>query len=183
MRIQPPQTLSVSSRADPGRSDLPVNLPTILGDFDRMRASLRPIGAEFALSSYVWLVKDGMVLDPVRNKFLLEWLNITHFPFRYRDMARMLAFQNRVLQKYASVHHLAFFDVAKVMPMDPNLFTDGVHMTYAGVRLHAWIVFQDLVPLVVAKLADKSWPRQMSRLERVPPELLFTPRELKVECR
>ena len=176
---------SAEDEADPdlSRADLPVNLPTILGDFDRMRASLRPIGAEFALSSYVWLVKDGMVLDPVRNKFLLEWLNITHFPFRYRDMARMLAFQNRVLQKYASVHHLAFFDVAKVMPMDPNLFTDGVHMTYAGVRLHAWIVFQDLVPLVVAKLADKSWPRQMSRLERVPPELLFTPRELKVECR
>ncbi len=170
--------------ADPdlSRADLPVNLSTILGDLDRLRATLRPTGAELALSSYVWLVKDGMVLDPVRDKFLLEWLNITHFPFSYRDMARMLAFQNRVLQKYASVHDLTFFDVAKAMPMDPNLFTDGVHMTYAGVRLHAWVVFQDLVPLLEAKLADKSWPRQTPRLDRVPPTLLFTPRELKVAC-
>jgi hypothetical protein len=176
---------SPRDEADPdlSRTDLPVNLTTILRDLDRIRADLRPIGTDFALSSYVWMVKDGMVLDPVRNKFLLEWLNITFFPFRYRDLERMVAFQNRVLRKYAAEHHLAFFDVAKVMPMDPDLFTDGIHMTYAGVRLHAWIVFQDLVPLVEAKLASKSWPRQRPRLERIPPEALFTPREIKLECR
>jgi hypothetical protein len=176
---------SSKDEADPdlSRTDLPVNLTTILRDLDRMRAELRPIGAELALSSYVWMVKDGMVLDPVRNKFLLEWLNVSFFPFSYRDIERMVAFQNRVLRKYASEHRLAFFDVAAAMPMDPDLFTDAIHMAYAGVRLHAWIVFQDLVPLVEAKLASKSWPRQRPRQEQIPPELLFTPREIKLECR
>src|SRR5262249_17813305 len=46
--------------------NLPVNLNAIQRDLDRIRTDVTGIGAEFAVSSFVWMVKDGMVLDPAR---------------------------------------------------------------------------------------------------------------------
>ncbi|HTG19569.1 MAG TPA: hypothetical protein VK681_05965, partial [Reyranella sp.] len=71
---------------DVGRPDLPINLPTILGDLDAMRSAAQQSGAELVLASFFWLVKDGMVLDPVRHRAILEYLNQGYAPFRYRDL-------------------------------------------------------------------------------------------------
>ena len=59
-----------------------------------MRSDLAPVGAELAVSSFKWLVHDGMVLDPVRHRFMLGQLNYVHRPFRYRDLERLAKFQN-----------------------------------------------------------------------------------------
>jgi hypothetical protein len=167
---------------DPSRPDLPVNLAVILRDFDRMRADLAKVGGELAVSSFVWMVADGMVVDPVEHKLLLEWLNLTKAPFRYKDIERMAAFQNRVFRKYARLHRLPFFDVAAQLPKDPDLFTDAIHMTYAGIRLHAWIVFNGLVPLIEEKMAHGAWPRRRTYPQEIPSEVLFTPREIRFHC-
>ncbi len=60
---------------DIGRADLPVNLPTILRDLDTMRGASEQSGAELVLASFFWLVKDGMMLDPVRHRAILEYIN------------------------------------------------------------------------------------------------------------
>ena len=54
---------------------LPVNLNAIQRDLDRIRSDLASTDGELAMSSFVWMVKDGMVLDPVRHRFTLEQLN------------------------------------------------------------------------------------------------------------
>ena len=167
---------------DLSRQDLPIFLPTILGDLDKMRASLASIGAELALSTFVRLVEDGMVLDPVRNRMLIEDLNIAYFPFRYADIARVSVFQNRVFAKYAARHGLPLLDVAARMPMAPDLFTDAVHLTYGGVRLHAWIVVQELIPLIEKRLASGAWPKPVVPAEP-PPGLLFEPEVVTFDCR
>ena len=82
---------------------LPVNLNAIQRDLDRIRNDLASVGGELALSSFVWMVKDGMVLDPVRHRFTLEQLNVANYPFRYRELERLARFQNRVFAKYAAV--------------------------------------------------------------------------------
>ena len=56
-------------------SDLPVHLSTILHDLDAIRAAGNAAGAELVLASFVWLVKDGMVLHPIRHRSILEYLN------------------------------------------------------------------------------------------------------------
>ena len=63
--------------ADPdlGSPSLPVNLGTILHDLDSMRADLHGVGAELAVSSFVWLVHDGMVVDPLRGRYIWQQLN------------------------------------------------------------------------------------------------------------
>jgi hypothetical protein len=170
-----------SNEADPDLANpsLPVNLTTILHDLDDMRTSLAGEGAELAVSSFVWLVHDGMVVDPLRGRFIWEQLNRTYWPWRYRDMERLAAFQNRVFEKYARQHGLPFVDVARDMPRDPGLFADAIHTTPTGVRVRAWIVFQQLVPIIEGRLQKGAWPTG-STAENWP---TFEPRTVSLDCR
>jgi hypothetical protein len=160
---------------------LPVNLNLIQRDLDAMRTAVRQAGGDFAVSSFLWMVKDGMVLDPVRHKYILEQLNRGYYPFRYRDMERLANFQNRLLAKYARTHDLPFIDTARYMPLDPDLFVDAVHTNNAGLRLQAWITFNLLLPVVEKHLADGSWPRPVDpATARLP---TITPRKVTFDCR
>jgi hypothetical protein len=160
---------------------LPVSLTEIQRDLDRIRTDLSSIGSDFALSSFAWMVKDGLVLDPIRHRYILEQLNIANYPYRYRDLERLAKFQNRLLAKYARVHGIAFIDVAGQLPADPDLFLDAVHASYAGTRMRGWITFNQLIPLIEKHLADKSWPRPMPSPE--PPLPTFTPRGITLSCK
>lgn len=170
---------------DIGRADLPINLSTILGNLDRIRAATRAEGGELALASFVWLVKDGMVLDPIRHRAILEYLNRGYAPFRYRDLERMAAFENRVFAKYALAHRLAFLDVARLMPRDPDLFVDAIHNTQTGVRLKAWVVLQELMPLVERNLANGTWPKADpgTGMPARHPAFAVPPRPLEFACK
>ena len=133
------------------------------------------------LASFFWLVKDGMVLDPIRHRAILEYLNQGYAPFRYHDMERLAAFENRVFAKYASAHKLAFIDIARLMPFDPDLYVDAIHNTYAGERLRAWVFFQHLLPIVEGRLKSGTWPRKVKPSNAQPPT--FTARPITFDCK
>jgi hypothetical protein len=138
---------------------LPISLPIILHAFDRMRAALGDYGGELVPSSFVWLVSPGLVLDRARDAGAYSFLNDTLWPFSYAHIRRYADFQNRVFRKYARVHSLPFNDLASVYPADPRLFLDILHMTPAGIKLKAWLVFQQLVPEIESRLAEGRLPR------------------------
>jgi hypothetical protein len=165
---------------DLARDDLPVNLSTILADLTRIEATTEKVGAELAIASYKWLVWDGMVLDPVRHRLILEYLNFGYAPFRYRDMERLALFQNRVLEKFAKAHRIDFLDVARLMPSDPELFIDAIHGTPEGERLRAWTALQLLVPVVDRHLANGTWPKKS--FPAVAPPAPYTPRVVTFDC-
>lgn len=167
---------------DLGRADLPVSLSIILHDLDRMRTDLAAVDCEFSLSSFMWLVRDGMVLNPIRNRLILDDLNIHNFPFRYRDLERLAAFQNRVFAKYAAAHNLPFIDIAHTMPFDPDLFADAIHNTYPGIRMKAWVVFQQLVPIIEKHLATGIWPKPAPVMGDSHPAFAVPPRQIKFDC-
>jgi hypothetical protein len=170
---------------DIGRPDLPVNLGTILADLDNIRAATLATNGELALASFVWLVKDGMVLDPVRHRAILEYLNQGYAPFRYRDMERLAEFQNRVFAKYAASRSLAFLDVAGLMRRDPDLFIDAIHNNETGVRLRGWVVFQELLPLIEKKLSSGAWPKPDpgAGMPAAHPAFLTSPHEINFDCK
>ena len=161
--------------------ELPVSLNIIQRDLDRIRSDLAAVGSDFAVSSFLWMVKDGLMLDPVRHKYIIEQLNVGYFPFRYRELERLSQFQNRLLAKYANVHGLPFIDTARYMPFDPDLFVDAVHTNNAGLRLQAWVTFNQLLPTVEKHFADGSWPRP--RDPSAPPLPIITPRKITFDCR
>src|SRR5262249_19228030 len=154
---------------------------TIQHDLDQIRTDLATVGSELAVSSFMWFVKDGMALDPVRHRYILEQLNVANYPFRYRDLERLARFQNRLFAKYAATHGLAFVDIAGLTPFNPEHFIDAVHTNYAGSRVRGWIVFNQLVPMVEKHLADGSWPRPWpaDASAKLP---TFTARHITFEC-
>ncbi len=170
------------NETDPDLSfrNLPVQLNDIQRDLDHMRSDLATIGADFALSSFFRLAKDGMVLNPVRHRFILEDLNVSLYPFRYRDIERLTIFENRVFAKYALVHNLPFIDVAGGMPRNPDLLIDSIHATSGGVRVQAWVVLQQLIPVVEKHLAAGDWPKPVPT--DMPPLPTFVPRRISVDC-
>ena len=137
---------------------LPVQLPQILGDLDRMRADLAAIGGTLMPSSFVWLVDPGLVLDARRDGYVYRELNERYWPFSYAHMRRFVDFENRTFRAYAQARRLPFNDVDAVYPRDPRLFVDSIHMTPAGVKLKAWIVFQHLVEELDRRLAAGTLP-------------------------
>ena len=148
---------------------LPIELPHILGDVEIMRRALDEQGARLVMTSFAWIVYPGLVLDPVRDAMIFEYLNGTFWPFTYAHMRRYLDFQSQAFRKYASVHGLDFIDVSGSYPRDPRLFNDAIHMTRAGIHLHAWIAFNGIVPIIERNLAAHEWPRPARRLLREHP--------------
>jgi hypothetical protein len=145
---------------DPRLDDprLPTSLPRIVRAMDQMRAALAPIGATYVPSSFVWMVKPGLVLSRQRDAGIYTFLNATYWPFTYAHMRRIADFQNRVFKKYAAVNDLPFVDLAAIYPLDPRLFFDAVHMTPAGIKLKAWLIFQQLVPEIERRIDDGRLP-------------------------
>ncbi len=139
--------------------NLPLELPTILGDLDRIRQASSAAGAILAPSTFVWLAWEGMTLDPVKNMTLFNYLNSSMWPYRYADIRRAADFQNRVIREYAAARRLPLIDLAAKFPMDPDLFSDPIHQSYAGVKLKAWLVFQSLLPILEPRVASGALPR------------------------
>jgi hypothetical protein len=166
---------------DPNDITLPVNLNIILHDLDDIRSAVATVGGELAVASFPWMVKDGLVLDPVRHRYIIQQLNVGNYPFRYRDLERLANFQNRVLANYAKSRGIPFVDIAGRTPLDPNLFLDAVHTNAAGGKLRGWIAFNLLLPIIEKHLADGSWPRPWPK--DAPQKLpTFTSRKITFNC-
>jgi hypothetical protein len=79
-----------------GDTRLPVQLPRILHDLDTIRGATTDGGSVLMLSSFVWLVAPGMVLDSARDVLIYRELNERYWPFSYAHMRRFVDFENRV---------------------------------------------------------------------------------------
>lgn len=144
------------------RNDLPLDLPVILKDLDRMRLSLESVGAELSISSFLWMVRDGQKFDRLRHRAIFYYLNgySVFWPLTYADLRKLADFQNRAWKIYAHQNGLHYTDVASRYPLDPDLFRDGIHRNLTGNKLHGWVAFLELLPLVKKRLAEGKWPRK-----------------------
>jgi hypothetical protein len=189
---KPPLTINWPSDLDEHDPDLrdprlPISLPSILDDLETIHHDLEQHGSHLLMTSFAWLVYPGLNLDPARDADLFSYLNVTFWPFTYAHLRRFLDFQTRAFRKYASVNQLDFIDVASAYPRDPRLFDDAIHMTHAGIRLQAWIVFNGLVPAIERRLGARDWPRParqvLSRHPAFGGRRLVTMNEVRAACR
>jgi hypothetical protein len=167
---------------------LPMDLPNIVACLDKIRRALAPIHAELVLSSFVWIVHEGMRVEVDRDLTLFNYLNHVYWPYTYAEMRRLADFQNRVFEKYAQAHNVPFIDMASDFPQDPALAADAIHFRYEGLSLQAWIYLQRLVPLIEARIADGRLPRAAQSVRAAHPAFLdstlhrTTLEELRAQC-
>jgi hypothetical protein len=161
---------------------LPSNLSTIVRDLEDIRSHVQKAGGELVVSSFFWLVYDGMQSKSIRDQTIHDFLSSTYFPYRYGEIARVVAFENRVFEKIAKVHGLHFIDVARLMPRDPNLFFDPFHGTYPGIRLHAWIATQRIAPFLLARIKEGRLPRPPAGAPAVHPAFPANERTALINC-
>jgi len=165
-----------------------MDLPNIVACLDIIRKALAANHSELVLSSFVWIVHEGMRLNPDRDLTLYNYLNQTYWPFTYAQMRRVADFQNRVFEKYARTHQLPFIDMAGEFPQDPALAGDAIHLRYRGLVLQAWIYLQHLIPIIEERLGDGRLP-QAQRVSRTahpafdqPSPRLITLDQLRASC-
>jgi hypothetical protein len=161
---------------------LPMDLPNIIACLDLIRAALSPIHAELVVSSFVWIVHDGMRVDIDRDLTLFNYLNRVYWPFTYAEMRRLADFQNRVFRNYARTHGLPFIDMASDFPQEPALAADAIHLRYEGLSLQAWIYFQRLIPILEERIAAGRLPRAVQTNRAVHPAFVdAAPRSITLE--
>jgi hypothetical protein len=141
---------------------LPIGMNAVVKSLDGIRQSVAATRAELAVSSFIWMVDDGLRLDLSRHLTLYRYLNETYWPVSYAHMHRMAAFENAVFRSYARTYGLAYLPMAESYPHDPDLFGDAIHLTERGLRLQAWLFLQQLVPIIEARIASHAWPKAPS---------------------
>ena len=161
--------------------NLPLRLPAIVHALDSIREALRPGGGRLLLCSFAWLASDGLVLPRAAHRYIYEQLNRDQWPLRYGDIRRLADFQNLVFRRYAASRDIPFLDVAGVLPRDPDLFADAVHMTETGERVKAWVIFQQLAPVVRQEIESGHLPRR-GPSPNLPPPASYKTAEISVRC-
>jgi hypothetical protein len=164
---------------NPDVPDLPMGLATTRHNLDVMRTATTNAGGEFGIMSVAWMIPDGRKpLDLVRHESLYVYLNRTFWPASYEHLRRMTAFQNRFFLEYARRRGVNYFEFAKAVPQDPDLFGDALHMGAPGLRLQAWILLQQIIPWLESRLRDHRLPQPMRHPLRVHPARIDVPAEL-----
>jgi hypothetical protein len=143
------------------RGDLPFSLHQEIADIRDVAQVSRAIGAEVFLASSVVLAHDGLQLDLRRHRPIFEELNVDSAPLTYAEIRRGVEFENRAYRALSEKDHLGFIEIDRYFPQDPDLFADTVHFSdEPGYRLQAWIMAQQLAPLIRDKLQKHELPRQ-----------------------
>lgn len=167
---------------DPARAGEVLAMGTVLPDLAGIDAALRANRARLVLTSFCWLVNEGLELDAVQSRYTYLHLNRSYWPLRYAAIRRLADLQNRCYQAWARQRGVDFVDVAAAMPMDERLFFDAIHNTALGVRLRAWTLFAGLLPLLERDLAAGRVPVPDREIQAAHPNLgparLLTAREL-----
>jgi len=74
---------------DPHHPDLPLSLSSIVGDLESIRRDMDSVGGESSVCSFEWLVRDSLMLSPMRHEGIYRHLNTFLWPLRYADARRL----------------------------------------------------------------------------------------------
>jgi hypothetical protein len=131
-------------------------LETYLQGLNKMNAIAQARDIRLLVSTFRVLAFDGMRAGGNLYRTINEdyW-----WPYTYAEIRRLTAFYNRTLRLWAERRGQGTLEVDERMPWRPELYGDGLHELPAGEALHAWIVFQQLLPRIRADLAAGTVPK------------------------
>jgi len=122
-------------------------------DLDTIDERLRASSARLVLATFWWLAKDGLLLDANQSQNTHIHLNREFWPYRYSVVRQLADVQNNFYRSWAKAHDVDVLEIGDELPQDPRLSIDAIHHNDVGIRLKAWLMFEQLVPLIERDLA------------------------------
>jgi hypothetical protein len=174
---------------DPHGPAIPDYLRTVVRSLDSIRTEAASHNALFVVAPFLFLAHEGLQLDLPRDFYIFKYLNDLFYPFKYSLLRQLIDWQNRVYKEYDRKFELPVMNLDELYPRDPILFVDAVHQNMDGSRLKAWLIFNELLPLIEREIAAGRLPRPSQQPETHPafPEgikrHLVRVEDFKKECR
>lgn len=156
---------------DPYNPNLPISLPQIVSDLDKIRTHLSAINSELVLCSFAMIVNDSLFQDGLHNASIYSYWIHDYGNVLLKDIEALNRLENDVFKRYSEKHNIPFFDVAADLKKTPEAFKDGIHLSCEGMKLHGWSVFTQLLPLIKQKLERGELPKQTEQKETTHPFL------------
>jgi hypothetical protein len=147
------------AKPDRTKLDNALDLKRILGDLDAIKRDADANNIRMIMTTFNWFAYDGMTLDPTRHRNLYGYLNRMYWPISYANIRRACDFQNRVFKQWAADNQTPLVDVAGQMPPQPDLYDDAIHTTILGSRIRAWLIFEELLPLLKKDIESGRLPQ------------------------
>ena len=96
----------------------------------------------------------GMAVNRSTQPYLFDKVNGgEYWPLTYQQIQDVLRFHNRVIKAWASANGVRVIDIEASMPKKVELCSDIQHDLTMGWRLRAWLMFQELLPIIKADIA------------------------------
>ncbi len=137
---------------------LPFHLNEEIAGLRYIERATRAIHAALFLTSSIVLAHEGLTLNLSRDYRIYDQLNSEYWPLTYREIHLAADFENRAYRALSVEDHLGFLEIAKYFPQDPALFGDMIHLADVGMNLQAWIVAQELAPIIREGMERAEWP-------------------------
>lgn len=135
-----------------------LELGAICRDLDAILETLRGRDARLCVATFWWLAGDGMTFDAVWSNNTHVHLNRAYWPLSYAVIRQLADVQNRFFAAFAKARGVDLLDVGDALPQDERLSIDAIHHNELGVRLKAWLMFVQLVPILERDLAAGRLP-------------------------
>ena len=146
-RLELPDGLA-DGQVDLSRADELLDLATILRDLQTISDDATAVGARLVLCSFQFLVHEGMRVHPVRGEHIYRDINGFYWPIRYAHLRTLVDLQNAWFRAWAESAAVDFLDTAAAMSDDHAYYVDSIHKSEIGSRMHGWVTFPSLLPLI-----------------------------------
>lgn len=140
-------------------ANLPVSLNQISDNLSGIIRNMDTTNQTLLLCSYAMVCEDSVLKQKAFNYAYTYWLHELG-RVEMKHISRLNNFENRYFKKFAEKNSVGFADVAEVLKKYPQLFDDGIHLSSEGMKLQAWVVYQQLLPIITQRIASGVWPHK-----------------------
>ena len=168
LRINFPEKVNEYS-PNPYNPNLPLNLPQIVQDLDSINYHLKKISSELILSSFAMMVDETKKYHSITNKTIIDYWAHDFPGVSWQSIERLNRFENKVFEAYADTNQIEFIKMDSLLTLHPDMFLDGIHLYCEGMKYKAWIMFNELIPILEERINEKKLPqKRLTKLDSHP---------------
>lgn len=139
----------------------PLEIEQIEKDLDDIKLMCDSTRAKFVLCNFAMLTNDSVLRQPRYGSVYGYLLHDFGF-LPNHEIEYWMNFENAFFKSYAAKNEVPFIDVQRYLCQSPESYVDAIHLSCSGLKLHAWIVFNQLGPMLNAWIKSGELPNNLT---------------------